>query len=335
MKAAVFDGRGFDVREVSEPELTSSGVVIRVRAAGVCGTDVAVVKGFLKKPVPIILGHEVAGEVVAVGSHADQGWLGRRVVVEINSHIDRTCYFCQRGVFTQCVSRKAIGLDVHGGFADYMSVEEYLLHEIPRHLSFMEATFIEPLASAYQVFEMMPQTEDDRVIAIFGLGKLGLLLTQVARTKGMEIIAVDGSDKKLALARHFGAVHTLNRHNAGSIPEQIRMLTHGLGADIVADTSGNPDVLKDIVSSCRTRGKLHIKSTHGMSVPMPLTDMVVRELTLYTSRCGPFDKAIYGLASGQISVNQLISKIYPLSQISEALMAYEKDRDHIKSVIIM
>lgn len=335
MKAAIFDGRTVVIKNAARPEPKPSQVLIRVRAAGICGTDIAVVKGFLKRPVPLILGHEVAGDVAAVGHEVDVSWTGKRVTVEINSNIDNNCYFCRHNILTQCVSRKAIGLDVNGGFAEYMTADGYLLHEIPPELTYQEAVFIEPLASAYQVFEMMPLDEQDRIIAIFGPGRLGLLLTQVARTKGLKVIMIGGSKKKLALARQFGVSQTINRHDNINIHQMILSLTQGLGADIVADTTGNPNAIQDIVASCRTRGKIHIKSTHGLSVSMPITEMVVRELTLYTSRCGPFDKAIKGLRSGQISVSPLISKEYPLIEINEALASYEKDDNHIKSIIVM
>ena len=333
MKAAVYNGKGIKIEDVSTPQFLDSQALIRVKAAGICGTDLAIIKGDLPTPTPLILGHEFAGEVVKIGKKVDKSWIGKHVTSEINSNIDNTCFFCQRKIYTQCVSRKAIGIDINGAFAEYIAVESYLLHEFPKSITYEEATFIEPLAAAYQTFEMMPLEKDDKKVAIFGLGKLGLLLAQVAKKKGLDIITIDGSDKKLSLAKKFGASKTINRLNENNIVGKIKEYTNGLGADIVIDATGNPNALKDVVASCRTRGKIHIKSTHGLATPINLTDLVVREITLYSSRCGPFDKAIDGLKSEKIQVKDLISKVYPLEEIHEAIASYEKSRDHIKTIL--
>ena len=334
MKAAVFDGQEISIKEVPIPRLGDSQVLIQIKASGICGTDIAIVTGDLPTPTPIILGHEFAGEVIEVGKKIDSNWEGKHVTSEINSNIDFSCYYCQRNIFSQCLSRKALGIDINGSFAEYIVVEPYMLHELPKKISYKEATFIEPLAAAYQTFEMMPLADDDKVIAIYGLGKLGLLLTQVALVKGLDVIAVDGSDKKLSIAEMYGAKQLINRFEVENITDEIKGSTDNLGADIVVDTTGNPEALIDIVASCKTRGKIHIKSTHGIRAPINLTDIVVREITVYSSRCGPFDKAIEGLSSGDIKVKNLISKMYDLENIRDAFAAYENP-DFIKAVIII
>ena len=335
MKAAIFDGQDISIKEIPKPELENSQVLIRVKASGVCGTDLAIVRGHLLTPTPLILGHEFAGKIVEVGKKVNQNWLGKRVTSEINSNIDFKCYYCQREIFTQCVSRKALGIDINGSFAEYIAVESYLLHEIPNNISYKEATFIEPIAAAYQTFETMPLGSDDKTIAIFGLGKLGLLLCQVAVINGLEILGIDHSDRKLNLAKNLGAKHLIKSSAAESVVDKIKSITGNLGADIVVDTTGNPNALKEIVLSCRSRGKIHIKSTHGQETPINLTDIVVREITLYSSRCGPFDKAINALSTGVVQVNELISKEYPLDNIKEAFNSYEKNQDHIKTIILI
>lgn len=333
MKAAVFDGKEIVIKSVKDPEIKSSQVLVHVRAAGICGTDLAIVNRFLPTPTPIILGHEFVGDVVKVGKEVEQNWLNKRVTSEINNNIDFNCYYCKQELFTQCVSRKAIGIDIDGAFAEYIALESYLLHEIPDSITIDEATFIEPLAAAYQTFEMMPIEQNDKLIAIFGLGKLGLLITQVALSKGLKLIVIDGSDKKLNLAKQYGAYHIINRLAYKDIPNEIKNITEGLGADIVVDTTGNPEALKDIIASCKTRGKIHVKSTHGLETPINLTDIVVRELTLYSSRCGPFEKAIEGLISGEILVKDLISKKFKLDEIKQAFESYKFSRDHIKTIV--
>lgn len=332
MKAAIYDGQEVSIKEVLNPKVAPTEVLIKINDAGICGTDLAIAKGNLPTPTPIILGHEFSGKVVKIGKAVDQKWLNKRVTSEINSNIDKDCYFCKRDMFTQCISRKAIGIDINGAFANYIAVESYLLHELPPTISYKEATFIEPLAAAYQIFEMMPLGEDDKIAAVFGLGRLGLLILQVAKVKGLKVIGVDGSSKKLELAKKFGADHTINRLKTENIPKEIKRLTNGLGSDIVIDATGNPQALDDIVKSCRTRGKIHLKSTHGLATPMNLTDVVVREIKIYSSRCGPFEKAILGLISGEIKVKPLMTKEYPLKDINRAFDSYE-DQDNVKTIL--
>jgi len=332
MKAAVYNGNKIMIKNVPKPALKKSQVLIQIKAAGICGTDLAIIKGHLATPIPLILGHEFSGEIVEIGEKVNPSLIGKHVTSEINSNIDYTCFYCQQKKYTQCISRKAIGIDMDGAFAEYIAVESYLLHEFPPSLSFNEATFIEPLAAAFQTFELMPLKNEDKIMAIFGQGKLGLLILQVAKLKGLEVIVIDGSEKKLTLSKRYGANHIINRLEADSIPDEIQNLSNGLGADIVVDCSGSPNALKDAVSSCRTLGKLHIKSTHGLATPINITDIVVREITIYTSRCGPFDKAIEALSSKKINVEDLISSQYPLEEIEAAFSSYE-NRDHIKTLI--
>jgi len=333
MKAAIFDGKQISIQNIPVPVIKDSQALVRVRAVGICGIDLAIINGFLPTPIPIILGHEFSGEVVKIGKEIDPIWLNKRVTSEINSNIDFDCYYCKKELFTQCISRKAIGIDINGALAEYVALDSYLLHKIPSSLSYEEATFIEPLAAAYQTFETMPLNQNDKVIAIFGLGKLGLLITQVVISKGLKVIVIDGSTKKLNLAKNYGSNYQINRINCPNIIEEIKDITNGLGADIVVDATGNPNAINDVISSCKTLGKVHMKSTHGQNTPINLIDVVVREITIYSSRCGPFEKAIEGLMSGNINVGDLISKKFGLDDIKNAFDAYKEDNEHIKSII--
>ena len=226
MKAGVFDEGKINIREVLNPKLTEKSVLIKVKAVGICGTDIAIVKRDLPVEAPLILGHEFTGEIVQIGNLVDKSLMGKRVTSEINDNIDFNCYYCQREVYTQCISRKAIGIDIDGALAEYIAVNSFLIHEIPDIISYQEATFIEPLAAAYQTFEMMPFSEDDKTVAIFGLGKLGLLITQIALSKNLKVIAVDGSEMKLNLAKNYGVSHVINRHQIKDIPEKVKELTN-------------------------------------------------------------------------------------------------------------
>ncbi|MHA2294480.1 MAG: zinc-dependent alcohol dehydrogenase [Candidatus Hodarchaeales archaeon] len=334
MKAAVFNGNDITLKEVSKPIPKKNQVLIHVRAAGICGTDVAITRGLLTNtPVPLILGHEFAGYIVAVGPEVDSSWIGRRVTAEINTATCGLCYFCLKDIKTQCNERKSLGIHVDGAFAEYLAIEVDLLHELPKSISYPDATIIEPLAAAYQTFVTMPLSSDDKSIVIFGTGKMGLLILQIAKAKGLEVIAVAGTEKKLELANKLGASEIINRYEIQDIAREIMDITDGIGADIVVDVTGNPKALQQVVSSCRALGKLHIKSTYGVT-PINLRDIVMREITVYTSRCGPFQKAIDGLESRTISTNDFITRVYNLTDVKEAFDTYGKDEGHIRTIIM-
>jgi D-arabinose 1-dehydrogenase-like Zn-dependent alcohol dehydrogenase len=197
MQAVVFDGKNLQIKEMPKPKIKPNQVLVKVNAVGICGTDLAIAKGHLPTPVPLILGHEIVGEVIELGKKVDPVWLHKRITPEINANKCGKCFYCQQKMFTQCVTRKALGIDIDGGMAEYIALDDYLLHEIPSSFTDNQATFIEPVAAAYQTFEMMPLTKTDRVMAIFGMGKMGLILVQVAKAQGLNIIAIDGSDVKL------------------------------------------------------------------------------------------------------------------------------------------
>ena len=333
MKAIIFNGNEVSLKDVPNPQVDKNQALIHVHSIGVCGTDIAIVNGKLKTPLPIILGHEFSGEIIKTGSNNNQEhWIGKRVTSEINTNICGSCFYCKRGFSTHCIKRKALGIHTNGVMAESISLDINLLHEIPDSISYEEATFIEPLAAAYQTFEMMPLDSYDTTIVIFGMGKLGLLLLQVAKQKGLKIIAVDGSEHKLAMAKNLGAFLTINRHEETNITEKIKT-EWDYGADIVVDTTGNPQVLDVLVSSCRSRGKIHIKSTHGVPTLLNLTEMVQREITLYTSRCGNFNQAIQGLKTQKIQVKNLISKILPLERATEAFDHSKIDKNNIRTLI--
>ncbi len=332
MHAAQIDKNGhLTIQDVSVPEPTAGEARIGVRAGGICGTDIAIVTGTLPTPRPLIIGHEIAGIVDKVGSGVKKSWIGVPVTTEINRFACGMCFFCLHGMRTQCVHRKAIGIDVDGGFAEHLITDANLLHKIPPKLGFMEATFIEPLAAAIETFRLMPLGDLDQTIAIFGPGKLGLLILQVIKAlyPTRTIIVVGRSEYRRKFAEQFGADVVIDA-GAKNPVEEIKQITGGLGADVVIEATGNPEVMDMAIRACRTRGKIAIKSTHGVPTPVNLTDVVVREITIFSSRCGPFDDAIALLRDGKVSVSPMISKVFSLSNVEEAFAFLAQKGDYIK-----
>src|SRR5271157_3506856 len=230
MKAAIINENGnLACDEVPDPAPGPGEVKVAVQAAGICGTDIAIAAGTLPTPRPLILGHEVAGIVDDVGPGVDASWVGERVTTEINRFSCGACFFCQHDMPTQCPSRKAIGIDIDGGFAEFLITEERLLHKIPEKIDFMPATFIEPLAAGVQTFRLMPLGEIDRTVAIFGSGKLGLLILQVLKAEypGVTTIVVGRSAYRREFAARFGADAVIDASETDPVAK-IQELTGGL-----------------------------------------------------------------------------------------------------------
>ncbi|GAB4329831.1 MAG: alcohol dehydrogenase catalytic domain-containing protein [Promethearchaeota archaeon] len=329
----VLDEQGrVSCRELPVPEPGPGEVLVETRAAGICGTDLAIFGGTLPTPRPIVPGHELAGVVVGLGEGVDPAWTGRRVTTEINVGACGSCWFCSRGEPTQCPSRKALGIDVNGGFSEYFVTEARLLHELPRGTSFVEGTFVEPLAAAIQTFAFRPLTEEDRWVAVFGPGKLGLLVLQVVALEApwAKKVVVGRGETKLNLARRLGADEVVNSSEEDAVA-RLAELTGGRGADAVVEATGNPAALNFAARCCRPRGTLYVKSTHGVETPVDVTGLVVREVQVSTSRCGPFPKALEALRAGNVATDPLVSGTHPLEDVGAALERAQRS-DAVKVV---
>ncbi|MFX1297675.1 MAG: zinc-binding dehydrogenase, partial [Promethearchaeota archaeon] len=318
MLAAVFDGKQLIVREdVPVPKPKENEVLIKVKSVGICGTDLSIIEGTYKIPVPRILGHEFSGVVSEIGKKVSNVQVGDRITSEINLTCG-TCYFCKSGQYTQCTSVQAIGIYEDGAFAKYVKVPASNVHNI-HDMPFEEATFIEPIAAAIQTFEMAPLRDVDKTVVILGAGKLGLLLLQVVKNKGRKAIVIGRSH--LELAKKLGAdlVIGIDKDPLKRVMEETK-----IGADVVVEATGNPDSIDLAMSLVRNRGTINLKSTHGIRKMVDLTDIVVREIKIQGSRCGSFPPAIKILEEGSVHVSDLISATFPLTQINEAIDAAMK-----------
>jgi alcohol dehydrogenase len=327
MLAAVYNGTGITLSEdIEVPQLKENEVLIKVKAVGICGTDLSILKGTYKIPVPRILGHELSGIVSKIGKKVTGVQVNDRVTSEINISC-RNCYFCRTGQLTQCTSVRAIGIYEEGALAEYVKVPSSNIHNI-HDLPFEEATFIEPLAAAIQTFEMAPLQETDQNVVIIGAGKLGLLIMQVVKNMGRKAIVVGRSH--LNLAEELGAdlIISLDEDPINRIMEETE-----IGADVVVECTGAPESVDLAMALVRNRGTIDLKSTHGIRWETDLTQIVVRELKLQGSRCGPFPPAIQQLEEGTVHVKDLISSTFSLTQINEAIDAAFKPGS-IKIVVL-
>ncbi len=317
--------------EIKEIECLSAGpgeAIIEVQHAGVCGTDLALFHGDYPVPLPHVCGHEFTGRVKNVGNGVDTKWVGKTVTAEINNTClaygkTTLCTACKKGVPSHCQTRTVTGIINHdGAFADEVKVAAGTLHEIPSNVDPLIATLTEPLAAALQTFEMSP-IEKNETLVVLGPGRLGILVIFAASLKGIKTIAVSRSETKRNRAIQFGAEHTFTPDNA---IEEIKNKTEGLGADMVIDTTGNPGGITQALKLVRPQGTISCKTTCGLpATGLDMTQLVVDEIRLQGSRCGPFKPALKIIQSHQQKLKSLISSIRPLEETQTALESASKE----------
>lgn len=306
--------------------------MLSVKRVGICGTDKAFYKGTYKPlKLPLIPGHEVVGVVVNVGEGVDRDLIGLKVTSEINFYCGR-CYYCRIGLKTHCPYREVLGISRDGGMAEYMITRQDLIHSV-ENLTEIQATFIEPLAAVIEMLELAPINSNYNV-AVIGDGAIGLLSmrTILATSKPNRLVAIVRADSpKIPYVKYSGvdeivADYEVNEYVKKNTPE-------GQGFDYVVEATGSPRGLLLATDIVRPRGIISVKSTHGELVPLDITKLVVKEVKVVGSRCGPFEKAINLLKRKLVKVEDLVTSEYPLSRGIDAFKkSYERDqiRVHIK-----
>jgi len=289
--------------ERDKPSATSE-CVIRVRAAGICGTDLELLRGYAGfEGVP---GHEFAG-VVEDAPQRHAGWIGKRVTGEITVGCG-VCASCRKAGRGHCERRSVLGIiGRDGAFADYLSLPAGNLHALPDFLNDEAAVLVEPLAAACRVLEQVA-IEPGTTAAVVGPGRLGLLVALVLRSAGADVTVVGRGERRLALARTLGL-----RAATGELQPRT--------FDVVVDATGRPEGLARANALVRPRGTIVLKSTFHGETSLALSPIVVDEITLVGSRCGPFDAAIELLKNGRIDARALVDASYPLDRFSEAFAA--------------
>lgn len=300
MKAVLLDERGVSVAaDYPEPTLEADEVLVEVRKAGVCETDLQLVRGYMG--FRGVLGHEFVG-VAKTGPLT-----GRRVVGEINCHC-RKCDYCRRGLGRHCPHRSVLGILNHdGAFAEKIAVPQGNLHVVPDSISDEEAVFVEPVAAAFEIPAQLKLTGREQVI-VLGDGRLGNLCGQVLKSLGCAVLVVGKHAEKLAILRQLG-LQTV----------RLDQLEVAKRADVVVDCTGSPDGLALALQLVKPRGTVVLKTTVAGDHRLSLAPIVIDEITLLGSRCGPFEPAIAALADGTVKVTPLIHACYPLEKAAAAL----------------
>lgn len=310
-----------NLREVTKPlaKLRPRWALIRVRLAGVCHTDIEILRGYHQfRGIP---GHEFVGEVTdveGVSAARRYHWLGKRVVGEINVSCSAynykpLCDFCRRGLKTHCARRTVLGIVAHdGAFAEYLALPLENLHAIPANVPDEQAVFVEPLAAACQILDQI-QVRKLPNAAVLGDGKLAQLIARVLKAAGAAVTVYGKHQSKLRLALRAGIATRIVQGNATDlkrIKDSYRL---------VVEATGSPSGLILAQQITEPRGTLVLKSTFHGAAPVETWPTVVKEITVVGSRCGPFAKAIAHLGSRKIDPTPLISRTFPLKEAPEAI----------------
>ena len=327
MKALYYDGK-LSLKDVEAPRPRQDEALIRVSLAGICGTDLQILKGYSGfRGIP---GHEFVGEVVECSSPA---WIGKRVVGEINITCGH-CEWCRRGIGRHCAARSVMGIINHSGaFAEMAVLPVENLHAVPEGVSDRTAVFTEPVAAAAEILEQLPGAARSQV-AVLGDGRLGLLVAQVLGNAGARITVIGRSPWKLQLARSWGLeVVCLPRPSASSAavdgaaivpnaaafaPEAVLQPLPPRSFPVVVEATGSPEGLQEALRLVQPRGAVVMKSTFHALAQFDTAKLVVDEVTLLGSRCGNFQTALSLLSRGAVRVEPMISRIFPMRQAVEA-----------------
>ena len=319
MRALVFDGPGkMPLREHPDPSPGPGELVVAVRAAGICGSDV---HGFLgatgRRRVGVVMGHEAAGDVAEVGQGVTSVRAGDRVVLRSILACGR-CERCRRGQRNLCQERQGMGMHFDGAYADRILVPESLVLAMPDTLSYEEGALVEPLAVAMHAVNITPFALMDFVVVV-GAGPIGLLALLAARLRGAgSIVITDRSAHRLAVARSLGADLTIDVTAQDPI-ELILAATEGRGADAVLEAVGIGATAEQSLRVARAGGHVTWIGNSAPTAELPIQDLVTRELTVrgsYGFR-EEFEQAADALAAGTIDVRRIIERLAPLEEGSD------------------
>lgn len=314
MKAIYFSERLYLKNDSPEPLPRDDEALIRVKYAGICNTDIEIVKGYMN--FSGILGHEFTGIVEWA---KDKGAIGKRVVGEINIGCG-TCDYCLNGMKNHCPQRRVLGiLNKDGVFAEYVTMPMENLHMLPDSISDIDAVFIEPLASAFEIINQVNIRPSDKV-CILGDGKLGLLVGQVIAMTTRELIVVGKHPERLSILNEKG----INTCLYQDFKEK--------GFDIVIDCTGSPSGIKSALDIVKPMGKIVMKTTISGDRSIDLNRVVIDEITIIGSRCGPFPDAIKALEDRMVNVTPLVSNIFSLDDGLSAFQ-YAQRKDFLKVIL--
>ena len=333
MKAGLYlSEKNVGIGELNRPVIKENEALIKVSYAGICGTDMMIYSG--KHPrakAPLAMGHEFSGRIQEINGDSPFK-AGDEIVVEPTINCGH-CAACRSGNPHVCDTLGLIGIDWHGGFAEYVAVPLDRLHKVPNGLSSAHAALAEPVAVGVHTVRRSNVKAGDTV-AVLGAGPIGLIVGLIAKRAGASNVFIsDISPFRLSKAKELGLIPVDARQN--DIIHTVKEATGGIGADVVFEAAGTNQTTQQMIDACRTHGQIVVVSVFKQKPLIDLAAMHFRELSLTTTRCyhsSDFETAITMMATGHIDVNPLISHQLPLDEIQKG---FELMADSEKSLKIL
>ena len=329
-----------ELRETSIPKIKPNEVLIEIKAAGICGTDIHIKHDLFPYYPPVILGHEFSGEIIEVGQEVTMFKPGDRVVGEPHTRACGKCELCRTGNIQICAQKRSPGWGIDGAFTKYLAFPEHLLHAIPNNLSFEEAALIEPAANAVQDVLERAKVEPDDFVVINGPGPIGLLSAMAARAGGAGTVVLVGtsSDKatRLPVAKKIGFDQLIIADETDAV-KTIQEMTNGRGADLVVEASGSARAIAASVGMVRRLGRISQIGIVGKpEISFPWDQASWKVCTIFFNLSTGYtcwDRTIGLVASGKIDVKSLVTHTFTLSDWEKAFEVVES-QEAIKTLII-
>ncbi|HHV58507.1 MAG TPA: alcohol dehydrogenase catalytic domain-containing protein [Firmicutes bacterium] len=335
--AFVVEPQRVEIREIPEPQVGPKDVLLKVHAAGICGSDLHLYRGqHAFRKLPAILGHEMAGEVVSVGAEVHRIKVGMAATVLPQIGCGR-CQACAAGYPNVCPNKTVPGTPAwQGTFADYFMAPEETVFPLPEGLGFVEGALAEPLAVAVHVTRRL-ELERGQSLAILGSGTIGLLILSVAKYLGADpIVSTDALEYNLQVARQLGASVTVNVLK-DNVEQAAGELTNGWGMHAAVIATGAPNIIDQATAITARRGKICLVGMMSKPIPVQTYNFVAKEITLVGSQtytADDFEKAVELLAEGAINTNELITKVVPFAATAQAMETLDQRKENAVKIIV-
>jgi alcohol dehydrogenase, propanol-preferring len=337
-------GQPLVVDEIPVPEFGTDEALIRVKAAGICGTDLHIQDGeLLQIPgvqgsdmrLPMVLGHEISGTIEDVGKNVLGLRKGERVLVDPAISCGM-CFYCSIGAYTLCESRTSYGEDVNGGFEEFVSVRKENIHEFPNSIGFDEAAVLtDSLATPFHAMEHL-NVQAGETVALFGIGGLGMNAVQLAKLRGAFVIAVDIQDQKLSIAKDLGADFIVNSSKADPVHE-IKSKTSGRGADHAIEMVGGRLTVEAAIRSVRRGGKVGIVGGSNDEFKVGIRQVLWNDITIYAcfGQLRPYLSRMLSLVSDKrIDLERMITNRFPLDRVNDGFQTLRERRGNPIRVVL-
>jgi 2-desacetyl-2-hydroxyethyl bacteriochlorophyllide A dehydrogenase len=322
MKAIVKFAQGYgnvEIREIPKPTIKENEVLIEIKAAGICGTDLHHYEAGENIAIPLVLGHEFSGDVVEIGEDV-KGWkLGERIVSETHAIACLECYLCRGGDYHLCKERKGFGSGVNGAFTQYLAVPSRLLHRIPDSISYPEATILQPAADIVHAVITNTNVNPGDTVVVLGPGPMGLLTVGVSRAIGagqVIVVGLDVDQERMEIAKKVGADVTINASKE-NLTERVRELTDGRGANIVFEVTGSTVALLQGLEILVKKGQLTIIGVHTQPVEIGIRPLQRAEQSIKGSAMSTwfdYERAIRLTQSGRLQLKPLVTNVLPITE---------------------